>query len=626
MRHFLHQSVIQHGVQAVRIGLWLGMLLLSMRALAQDHIVARAFLEDRSAQLKVNELADKPFTPFDGLLVRGYTDSAHWIRLQVQAPPEALGTGLQLRIRPTILDEVQLYEPDPQHVGQWHMRHTGDRTPFDASERSNSALGFLIHPTAPLTTYYLRLHTSGSSMLHVQALSPSEARHKDAWLELLHIVNMSIIGWVLLWTLSHWWSDRQPLYAHFAVYQACNLVYLMLHMGLGASFEPAAWPGLIDQLTSISTLGLVFLAIRFNRAVFSAYAVPRAVLWLMDGLSLLVMPGALLAFAFGHERLGLQLNALAGVSVGMVSLGNLLVVRRVDPLLPSLALLRSIYLGLVLIMLASLLPFLGWTSGIEWNLQANAIHGILNALLMLAMLWQQARLRRTHAREQHQTMTRLQAQLELEKQHADSNQRFIDMLTHEIKTPVSVALLSVDALKTSNPYATRIRRALANINAVIDRIRLSNLAEQHRLTPHLTTHPLMPLLADCVDTSVEPARVKVLVGQAASVRTDLRLVGVIVHNLIDNALKYSPPETDIQLTLTPIGEGWTVRVSNALGSTQVADTQQLFTKYHRDPSAQGISGSGLGLYLSQHIAQLLDARLECHSDATQIHFDLWLPA
>lgn len=604
----------------------LALLVLSWGATAQEHIVSRAFLEDPSGQLGIDQVVDQTFTPFEGLLVRGYTDSAHWVRLQVRQPAASEDPSLQLRIRPTLLDEVQLYESDAQDRGTWHMRRTGDRTPFEASDRSNSALGFLIHPSAPLTTYYLRLQTSGSSMLHVQALPPSEARRKDAWLDLLHILNMGIIGWVLLWTLRLWWTERHPLHGPFVLYQACNLLYLMLNMGLAAAFEPPGWVGLVDWLTSLSVMALVFLATRFNRAVFTAYGAPMFMLRLMDLLSWLVVPGAVLVFVWGHQRLGLQLSALVGILVGLLSVANLFLVRQASPLLPSLTLLRSIYLGLVTFSLASLLPFLGWTGGIEWSLQANAIHGIFNALLMLTLLWQQSRLRTAHTREQQQAMTRLQAQLETEKQHADTTRRFVEMLTHEIKTPVSVALLSVDALKTDNPYAHRIRRALANINAVIDRIRLSNLVEQQSLKPHLAQHGLAPLLSACVDTCTEPTRVKVLVGQGGQTRTDSRLMGVIVHNLIDNALKYSPPDSEVQLSLQRAGQGWAVRVSNTLGDTPVPQPQQLFSKYHRDPSAQGVSGSGLGLYLSRHIAELLGGRLDCHTDTTQIHFELWLPA
>ena len=75
-------------------------LLLGVSARAQDLIIDRALLQDRSGTLTINEVAQAEFTPMGKLLNAGYTASVHWVRLTIE-----------LHIRPTFLDEVLLFDP-----------------------------------------------------------------------------------------------------------------------------------------------------------------------------------------------------------------------------------------------------------------------------------------------------------------------------------------------------------------------------------------------------------------------------------------------------------------------------------------------------------------------------------
>ncbi|MFD2032135.1 7TM-DISM domain-containing protein [Ancylobacter dichloromethanicus] len=94
---------------------------------AQDHIVGRAVLEDPEGTLSIEDVTGRAFAPAGPILARGYTPSTHWLRLTVR-PGD--GGPLVLRIRPTYLDRVELYEPDANAPGGWKRDVTGDRTPF----------------------------------------------------------------------------------------------------------------------------------------------------------------------------------------------------------------------------------------------------------------------------------------------------------------------------------------------------------------------------------------------------------------------------------------------------------------------------------------------------------------
>ena len=73
--------------------------------------------------------------------------------------------------------------------------------------------------------------------------------------------------------------------------------------------------------------------------------------------------------------------------------------------------------------------------------------------------------------------------------------------------------------------------------------------------------------------------------------------------------------------LTNAAHSW-----NRIGAAGVPDTTKLFSKYYRSPGARSKSGSGLGLYLTRSISQLLGAQLSYQVERDQVEFSLWVPA
>ena len=90
--------------------------LASLPALAQDMIVERAIFEDPSGTLNLAQVEQAEFSLTGKIINRGYTRAALWVRLRVDAPPEA--TLLGLRVFPTQLDDVSVFSPLLPDEGQ----------------------------------------------------------------------------------------------------------------------------------------------------------------------------------------------------------------------------------------------------------------------------------------------------------------------------------------------------------------------------------------------------------------------------------------------------------------------------------------------------------------------------
>ena len=615
-------------------------------AQAQDQIRAQAVLEDPGAAMTIEQVAaSQAFVPLDGMLVGGYTDSVFWLRLQVL--PEADKQTLRLRVRPTFVDDLRLYQQDAQ--GRWQVRVSGDRHPYERAQRSISALGFDIAPEGP-TTYYLRLRTSSSAMLHVQALDVSEAARKDALLIFFQVAYMAFMGAVLVWSGRAWWRGRERAMGAFALYQACNLVHAMALMGYYSPFAGAsAWA---DALTSVFVLATAGSGFVFHAVTLGLYG-PAP--WLLRGLWALAagVPVLLGLYFAGHDRLALQLNALAVLLCGVLMLLLSLSARRED--LPGLRVLRTVYSLQALSIAASMLPFLGWVRAVEWSLQSSLVHGLISASLMAYMLHQRSRLLQAQGEDSRQRAVLAEQRLQLQAEQVAAQERFIDVLTHELKTPISVALMSLGAVQTKDRHTERARRAMGNLDAIVERTRLSVLADSRRLQAQMAPCNVSVLVYECIEDCRAPERVQATVGFELEACTDAQLLGLIVTNLIDNALKYSPPDSAVSVWLDsgleddrperpkadgdePVpgtrGAPWLcLRVVNAVGAAGVPDASRLFEKYYRSPGAQSHSGSGLGLYLSQHLAALMGARLHHRqlpvvppgTGLQQVEFTLVLP-
>lgn len=90
---------------------------------------------------------------------------------------------------------------------------------------------------------------------------------------------------------------------------------------------------------------------------------------------------------------------------------------------------------------------------------------------------------------------------------------------------------------------------------------------------------------------------------------DADLLRIALRNLIDNALRYSPPSSPIQVGLQRARSGLTINVADRGPGVDEAELPRLIERFYRG-SAVTADGSGLGLTLVHRIAELHRARLE----------------
>jgi signal transduction histidine kinase len=113
-----------------------------------------------------------------------------------------------------------------------------------------------------------------------------------------------------------------------------------------------------------------------------------------------------------------------------------------------------------------------------------------------------------------------------------------------------------------------------------------------------------------------------------AVEVDLYLIDRVIQNLLDNAVKYTPQNGEIELEACTTPGGVLIRVKNSGQGIPKEDIDQIFDRYYKvDKDFKGIEGSGLGLAIVRKILEIHGTQIQLSSDSeTYTEFQFVLPA
>jgi two-component system, OmpR family, phosphate regulon sensor histidine kinase PhoR len=207
--------------------------------------------------------------------------------------------------------------------------------------------------------------------------------------------------------------------------------------------------------------------------------------------------------------------------------------------------------------------------------------------------------------------TRLQ-RLEKMRQH------FVANVSHELKTPITAlrggveTLLDSDRSDEDRHFIEMMGRQVERLRAIVeDLLSLSRLEhdEQSGRVP-LETGRVADVLrraAANFGKAAEAKRIGVAVDcpEGLVARMNGPLLEQAVGNLIDNAIKYSPEGTRVEVSATATGGGVAIRVKDEGPGIEARHLPRIFERFYRVDQARSraLGGTGLGLAIVKHIAQ-----------------------
>lgn len=198
------------------------------------------------------------------------------------------------------------------------------------------------------------------------------------------------------------------------------------------------------------------------------------------------------------------------------------------------------------------------------------------------------------------------------------------MITHELKTPLSVIRLSLDAMRLTGPLKNHVERSITDISSMVDRCAQLNNIEEHNIQIHQEACDPVAILQSLAAEYACAARIDISTKLTTPIHSDQLMLRLILRNLLENALKYSPAASPIRIGIRPKGSNSVViLVENSVET--LPDLHRIFDKYYRGQDAHRQTGFGLGLYLSRAVALLLNGTLDVSLHSYHIRFRLCLP-
>ncbi len=206
---------------------------------------------------------------------------------------------------------------------------------------------------------------------------------------------------------------------------------------------------------------------------------------------------------------------------------------------------------------------------------------------------------------------------ESEARRIDAVRRdFVANVSHELKTPIgALGLLSEAILGAKNEpdevvrFATKMqneaKRLTELVQEIIDLSRLQSSDPLQKAFP-VEIEDVIREAVNQAQISAESRNISVDIGllQPATVIGDRDQIIMAIHNLVENAINYSPENTKVSVTSTVTGEIVEVSVTDQGIGIPDSELGRIFERFYRvDPArSRATGGTGLGLSIVKHVA------------------------
>jgi two-component system sensor histidine kinase CiaH len=194
-------------------------------------------------------------------------------------------------------------------------------------------------------------------------------------------------------------------------------------------------------------------------------------------------------------------------------------------------------------------------------------------------------------------------------------QNFMMAVTHELKTPIAITQLNLETLQKRKLDEEKQQKLIAN--TLQEANRLNGLCNNILLAAQLdggaynsTKHEInfTDLIEGCIDNCVSrfPQRTfTIAIHEGIYIIGEELLLQMLVNNLLENAIKYSPKTAPINIALIQQNKQAILNVTDEGFGIANEEKKKIFEKFYRagNENTRAAKGTGLGLYLCKKIVE-----------------------
>ncbi|NTV01354.1 MAG: sensor histidine kinase [Chlorobiaceae bacterium] len=604
------------------------------------------------------------FGHIDGNLNNGYKREACWVRFTVERNAAFPERGW-LRLKPNYVNELTLYilmpGKDPGLPSSYRRVLLGNHVPV--LQRPVLHPDFVVPVDLPASgpvVIYARVFSNSSISLAGRMHTAEELRDYTNLHIIIQSAFLGIAFAVLLINLVFYFSIRESLFLYFSVFIIGGIVYNFAAEGDMTLLFPSIVHVVSDYLIYGGIGANILIYSEFSRKLFASVAGSWSLRYMrfLSLVGVLTMAAVPLGFYPVMAPIAF-LGTLILVVVQMVlSIRMRTRVPRIGLFILVAFAISTIGYFHMLLTLMGLLP-LGSLWGVNTVQPANLLHMVLISIALSERLRiseqaaaesacqaleasrgteQKARaLANEMTLELRNSKTRLEVALASERIALEQKQRFFSMLSHEYRTPLAVVRGSLDIIGLQESgkqggYEEELSAMHHAVDRLVEVMEVS-LERSRLLEPglheELTRELFGPFLFQQVETmqAMWPQRTFIYTGAAdhGYVVCDWQNLKTAIFNLLDNARKYSPPDSPVEVE-TRIEQGAVVTtIQNQSEPFLLGAGDALFDKYTRGGNSHETSGAGIGLWLVRQIIEQHDGTVSLFAKGSRIEVVVRLP-
>lgn len=574
----------------------------------------------------------------------GYTRSGFWARLRIEGAP---GSHVVLTLLPAFSDSVQIIIPATNAGPRlrttpgvfsappgWLGSQQGDfftieNRPYDW--RSSNA-DLLLDPKTGTLEVYVRLVTGSASLIHAE-VADEESFNASRKKEIIQFTIQAATTLALIIVSSLLFLFyRETLFLLYTAYAICCLTWFALVNGFASQLSPLH-PVTTSNLLGLSiclftAFGIVFLI----RLLELEKQTPRIyrIFFVASGLIFLAGPLALLDW---YQYFAKWVAVSLIVAEIMIATLCVLLIRKNG-------FRRQGFLAflVLILMCANVLMISGFLGAfMPPNQTMELVQSIIFVDLVILLPIALARAEITRKDRLHAEQELLMTKQELDAQRKSNRtlKEWVSIITHEIKTPLSVIDASRQTINTLTAApevlfrTEKIERATQRIDGLVNSFLAEDEIEER--SRHLKKDSWS--FSELLDSMLASLSEQVLhrfdmVNRAAStaLHVDRDLLAIAIKNLLENAHQHNSEGRITLMIDESVIQGqprMNFRVSNAAGPPAEGAEVHFFKRYQRfGPGA----GSGIGLWASREIARAHGGDTNYYRENSHEYgFCLWIP-
>jgi len=212
---------------------------------------------------------------------------------------------------------------------------------------------------------------------------------------------------------------------------------------------------------------------------------------------------------------------------------------------------------------------------------------------------------------------------------SQQQENFMMAVTHELKTPIAVAKLNLETMLRRQLEETKREKLLQDtlqetnrLNQLSSNILLASQLESGNYISFKQEVDLGEVVTEAVADFSNRFPQRTIIAKPATdiyINGESLLLKMLVNNLVENALKYSPKDKAVTVELSEGNGSIELKVLDEGIGIAADEKQKIFTKFYRvgNENTRKTNGTGLGLFLSKKIAKAHQANISVKDNQPQ---------